>query len=474
MNNIFQREKDIKDYYKKKFKQKIFYLKFYNYFYNYLSTVLNSLIIESKNFLYIGTAQYPFLQKLNFKKISVLEVSEDYLNKLKEIKGDSSISELKNEKNLDGINYDKILITSLEYEKDPLFFLKEIRKLISQDGRLFILKYNLWWVLILKILGLFKLRLKRPYQNVISVNFLKNICEHSNFEIVHREDQILLPINIPIISFIVNKIIAKIPIIKFFCFINIFVLRPVLERDNLDNYKISIIVPCKNEERNIQKIVESIPKVGKKIQILFGDDKSEDKTLHEIKKFLTKSEKLEIDYYNAPGICKSENIFMGFDKAEGDIIAILDADNTVRGRELTEFFQLLVSRKYDFINGTRFVYPMSTNAMHKFNYIGNIILSHLFSILLEIKVTDTLCGTKIFFKNDWVKIKKSIRTWGVIDKWGDYDLLLGAKKNFLKITEKPVFYSERIYGETKMKNIFINGARMFYIIIYSFFKFKKI
>ena len=74
------------------------------------------------------------------------------------------------------------MITSLEYEKDPLFFLKEIRKLISQDGRLFIVKYNLWWILILKILGIFKLRLKRPYQNVISDNFLKNICEHSNFE----------------------------------------------------------------------------------------------------------------------------------------------------------------------------------------------------------------------------------------------------------------------------------------------------
>ena len=89
MNNIFQREKDIKDYYKKKFKQKIFYLKFYNYFYNYISTVLSSLICESKNFLYIGTAQYPFLQKLNFKKINVLEVSKDYVNKLREIKNPS-------------------------------------------------------------------------------------------------------------------------------------------------------------------------------------------------------------------------------------------------------------------------------------------------------------------------------------------------------------------------------------------------
>ena len=173
MNNIFQKNRDIEDYYKKKFKQKIFYLKFYNYFYNYISTVLNSLICESKNFLYIGTAQYPFLQKLNFKKINVLEVSKDYFNKLREIKNDSSIFDLNNGENLNGSNYDKILITSLEYEKNPLFFLKEIRKFISQDGRLFIVKYNLWWILILKILGLFKLRLKRPYQNVISVNFLK-------------------------------------------------------------------------------------------------------------------------------------------------------------------------------------------------------------------------------------------------------------------------------------------------------------
>ena len=51
--------------------------------------------------------------------------------------------------------------------------------------------------------------------------------------------------------------------------------------------------------------------------------------------------------------------------------------------------------------------------------------------------------------------------------------MLGAKKNVLKITEKPVFYSDRIHGETKMKNVLVNGARMFYIIIYSFFQFKK-
>jgi len=50
---------------------------------------------------------------------------------------------------------------------------------------------------------------------------------------------------------------------------------------------------------------------------------------------------------------------------------------------------------------------------------------------------------------------------------------LGAKYNFLKIGEQPVFYKNRLEGETKMKNILINGLRMFYIILFSFFYFKN-
>ena len=117
---------------------------------------------------------------------------------------------------------------------------------------------------------------------------------------------------------------------------------------------------------------------------------------------------------------------------------------------------------------------MSSNAMRKLNFIGNILFSYLFSLLLDIRVTDTLCGTKVFYKKDWKKIKEYVGTWGMKDKWGDYDLLIGAKRNYLKIGEKAVYYDDRIHGESKMTNVLNNASRMFLIIIYSFLKLRKI
>ena len=62
--------------------------------------------------------------------------------------------------------------------------------------------------------------------------------------------------------------------------------------------------------------------------------------------------------------------------------------------------------------------------------------------------------------------------WGTKDLWGDYDLLIGAYKNNLKILEVPVTYYERTSGETKMTNVFKNALRMFYITIYAFYKLR--
>ena len=52
------------------------------------------------------------------------------------------------------------------------------------------------------------------------------------------------------------------------------------------------------------------------------------------------------------------------------------------------------------------------------------------------------------------KIKKDVSGWGTKDLWGDYDLLIGAYKNNLKILEVPVTYYERMSGETKMTTVF--------------------
>ena len=58
---------------------------------------------------------------------------------------------------------------------------------------------------------------------------------------------------------------------------------------------------------------------------------------------------------------------------------------------------------FDFINCTRMIYPQKDDAMKKLNFLGNIFFAKLFSILFNQRITDTLCGTKIFYKKDWEK-----------------------------------------------------------------------
>ena len=348
-----------------------------------------------------------------------------------------------------------------------------LNKLIDSDGKVFIVGSNIFWNPLFKFLELLNLKFKHPRKNLISSNFIENLCFLTDFQLIKKKRILLFPFDIFFLSNFFNNIIAKIPLINFFCIIQLFVLRTnKTKKLFLKNLKTSIIVPCKNEEKNISSIIKSIKKIGLSTEILFGDDHSSDNTLNEIKKNLIETKDIKIRYYEGPGISKSENVYKGFNLATGDILIIHDADNCVSFSELDFMIKTLIDRKLELIIGTRFIYPMEKNAMSDFNYLGNIFFAYIFSFLLQQKITDTLCGTKILFKKDWLKIRKYCGTWGLNDRWGDFDLLLGAKKNFLRIGEIPVNYKERIEEKSKMTNIFLNGLRMLCISIISFFKLR--
>ena len=78
----------------------------------------------------------------------------------------------------------------------------------------------------------------------------------------------------------------------------------------------------------------------------------------------------------------------------------------------------------------------------------------------------------IYKKGDWLKIKMNTSKWGMKDLWGDFDLLIGAYRDNLKITEVPVTYYERKENETKMTSLISNTLRMLFIVIYSYYKLR--
>ena len=96
-----------------------------------------------------------------------------------------------------------------------------------------------------------------------------------------------MPFYIPIISSLFNNFIARMPFLNLFCFTSIFVLRPRLGTQlKISNLKISIIVPCKDEEKNISIVANSIKKIGKNTEVLFGNDASQDNTKMKLKRQL--------------------------------------------------------------------------------------------------------------------------------------------------------------------------------------------
>src|SRR6202000_3125769 len=80
---------------------------------------------------------------------------------------------------------------------------------------------------------------------------------------------------------------------------------------------------------------------------------------------------------------------------------ILDADLTTPPEVLPKFHAVIETGKAEFVNGTRLVYPMENEAMRPLNLIANRFFAYLFSYLVNTRLTDTLCGTKVLMRRDY-------------------------------------------------------------------------
>ncbi len=88
--------------------------------------------------------------------------------------------------------------------------------------------------------------------------------------------------------------------------------------------------------------------------------------------------------------------------------------------------------------------------MRFLNIIGNKLFSLALTWLLGQPIKDTLCGTKVLWKSDYDLIADNREYFGDLDPFGDFDLLFGAARLNLKISEMPVRYRSRTYGETNI------------------------
>ena len=453
-------------FFKSKYDKRLKFLKNKNFLFNEISNFINNCIDETKNIFIFCAGNSSIGKNINAKKIYIKEIDNNYeINYGGNIYYDNKIqSEHISE-------CDTVLIADIEHQSNPTSNLLNLSRLIKDNAKIVILSKNLTWMVFIKFLKIF-FDFSPVKNNFLPSSYLNNLYSSCNLEIVRTERLIVIPIYIPFITTIVNRIF-RLPILNIFCLNNVTILKKINQNFEKNiNKKVSFIIPCKNEENNIKLFENEIINNNQSYEYLFGDDNSTDNTYEEIEKLSKKLPNNNIDKYKGPGICKSENVYKGIEYSSGEIIVIYDADLTVSFEDIKFSLNILNSTNADFINCTRMIYPQKEGAMKFFNFIGNSIFASLFSLLFKKKITDTLCGTKIFYKKDWAKIKKDISKWGTKDLWGDFDLLIGAYKNNLKITEVPVTYYERKEEGTKMTSLMSNAIRMFYIVISSYYKLR--
>ncbi len=357
--------------------------------------------------------------------------------------------------------------------RDIQVTLERLRSLLSPKGRLIVTYYNFLWEPILDVAEQLGLKTRWPEQNWLSMSDLENLLHITGYEVFRRGTDMLVPADVPGVSLIANKLLAKLPGIKELALVDYFIARatPIVLESPLPS--VSVICPCRNERGNIRDAIMRTPVMGRATEFIFVDGNSTDGTVEEIASVMQSyTGPLKLKYIpQGEGRGKGDAVRKGFAVAENDVLMILDSDLTVPPEDLPKFYRALISNRGEFINGVRLVYPMEGEAMRFLNLLGNKFFSLVLSWVLEQPIKDSLCGTKVLRRTDYDAIAANRAFFGDFDPFGDFDLLFGAARLNMRIVDLPVRYRARTYGDTKISR-FSHGWLLLKMTAFGFTKLR--
>jgi SAM-dependent methyltransferase len=371
-----------------------------------------------------------------------------------------------------GKTFDYVIIgDGLGHFQDTEQALNNVRSDCGSATKVVLHYQNRRWEPLLRAAARLGMRTPELPVNRLSGSDIEHFAWLSDFEVVARSSQVLLPVHLPVISWLANDCLAAWPGIGRLCLANFLVLRPGAHGHH-SPATVSVIIPCRNERGTIEEAVRRLPEFGSALEIIFVNSHSTDGTREEVLRIIAayphRTIKL-LDQEDRHG--KAGAVRLGFAQASHEVLIILDADLTVIPENMPKFYNALVGGKGGLINGVRLVYPLKKDAMRTLNRLGNRFFSWAFSLLLKQTIRDTLCGSKALWRRDYCRIAAGREFLGDLDPFGDFDLLLGAARLNLKIVDLPVRYLPRSYGKTNIHR-FRHGWLLLRITWRAFWRLK--
>ncbi|MCX6816708.1 MAG: glycosyltransferase [Candidatus Beckwithbacteria bacterium] len=406
----------------------------HQYYHERIRKTFSFIIPPNKKILFLGADDAKILDSLCPTKgtVAINSAYENYLPKEK---------------------FDYIILNGvLGQTTDMLRILKNILRACHPSTRILIYQYNYLWQGILALAEKLGLKRKEGVQNWLSVNDLRTYLEGVNFQVTRVFRRTIFPLNLFGLGRLFNFISVLIPFFDFFKLDQFIIGRsePYLFPKALPE-SLTICITVRNEKGNIEPIVKSIPRICDQQEILFVEGHSTDGTRKEIFRMINQYPHKNIRVMGQPGIGQGDATRVGFKAAKGEIIIIYEGDGTSDPGDIDYFYQAMKTGRFEFIEGTRFVYPKGNKAMPLVNQLGNIVFAKWFSFFLGQRTTDVLSGIKSILKRDYNLLYQRWGFLGFQDPFGDFELLYGAARMGLKIGEIPIRYYPRTYGETKTK-----------------------
>lgn len=352
-----------------------------------------------------------------------------------------------------------LLNGNLNHNLDVEDMLRQIKTNLSRSSRVVAVLYNpylrgIYWLA--NKLGMREGELPSTFITKVD---LDNLAKLAGFEVVRVRPAAFFPFRLFGLGDLLNRLVPALPLLRQLCFVHVAVLRPVIA--STEKPSLTILVPARDERGNIENAITRLPDFGgARIEMIFVEGNSSDGTWEEIQRVQEKyKDKLEIKTYQQKGKGKADAVRLGFSHATCDLLTILDADLTMPPELLTRFYDAYCVGHADFINGSRLVYPMEGEAMRFLNKLGNVFFAKALSFVLDVRISDSLCGTKLVSRDDYDRMIRWRGDFGDFDPFGDFELIFPAATMGLGIIDIPIRYRDRTYGSTSISR-FRNGFEL--------------
>ncbi len=228
--------------------------------------------------------------------------------------------------------------------------------------------------------------------------------------------------------------------------------------------KISIVIPCFNEERTLVKVIDKILKQEKiEKEIIIINDGSTDKTKTIINELCKKHSIIKAIHHDA-NKGKGAALKTGFLKATGDIILIQDADLEYDPDDYKKLITPFVKTDAQIVYGSRFMGGDYVRLHYFWHYIANKLLTFLTNIFTNLNMSDMETGYKVFRSECLNQINLKEKSFGI-----EPEITIKLAKQKFIFYEVPISYSGRSYDEGKKITIKDAFRAVYCIIKYSIF-----